>query len=134
VDLATNICNRIFKKTNNRIELGKIDATFFRDDIGTHEGILFPNENSIPFEITGKPVLLIDDVIFTGRTIRAAMEALLSMGRPEWIKLMVLVNRHLDREIPISVDYEGFKADLDPSQKIKISFDKSGSEAKIIKE
>ncbi len=133
-NLASNLCQRVSKNLDRIIVPGKIDPTFYRDDIGSHGGILFPTESDIKFEIEEQPVLLIDDVIFTGRTIRAAIDAVLDLGRPKWIKLMVFVNRSLEREVPIAVDFEGMRIDLDPNEKIKILFNGPFPEAIISKE
>jgi len=134
LSLARHICDIININSQIKIKAGKIDPTFYRDDIATHNKLIYPNESDVGFEIENQPVLLIDDVIFTGRTIRASMDALLDFGRPKWIKLMVLVNRHLDREIPISVDYEGIRIELDPTEKILIELVGSEISATISKE
>ena len=86
--------------------VGVLDITFYRDDIGLKAEAPEVHETRIPFDITGKTVVLVDDVLFTGRTIRAAMDALMDLGRPERIQLAVLVDRG-HRELPIRADYVG---------------------------
>ena len=101
---------------------GKIDITFYRDDIRKelHE----PNKTDIPFSIEEKNVILIDDVLYTGRTIRAALDALLSFGRPQKVELCVLINRRYSRQLPIQPDYCGKAIDSIISQKVKVEWDR----------
>jgi pyrimidine operon attenuation protein/uracil phosphoribosyltransferase len=120
IHLASRLCQLSNERSGPVVQPGKLDPTFFRDDFRSGKKLLVPAEADLPADLEDKPVLLIDDVIFTGRTTRAAIDALLNHGRPAWIKLMVLVNRHLEREIPIAVDFEGFRLDLDSSQKIEL--------------
>jgi pyrimidine operon attenuation protein/uracil phosphoribosyltransferase len=118
--LASALLVLLKKKFNVSCPLGTLDPSFHRDDFSSGRKLIIPSESQVPFSIENQPVLLIDDVIYTGRTTRAALDALLEMGRPKWIKLLVLVNRYLEREIPISVDYEGFRLDSEPGQIIKV--------------
>lgn len=118
--LANALLELLCEKFNLDLPLGTIDPSFHRDDFSRTDRLIIPKESSVPFLIENQPVLLIDDVIYTGRTTRAAMEALFEIGRPKWIKLLVLINRYLEREIPISVDFEGFRLDSEPGQKVKV--------------
>ena len=86
------------------VRCGKLDATFFRDDFRTHTKPLSPNVNDMEFDVEGRHVVLVDDVLFTGRTVRAALDALTDYGRPARIELAVLVDRG-HREIPVQPDY-----------------------------
>ena len=88
------------------IPVGVLDITFYRDDIGMKSEAPEVHETRIPFDISGKTVVLVDDVLFTGRTIRAAMDALMDLGRPRRIQLAVLVDRG-HRELPIRADFVG---------------------------
>jgi pyrimidine operon attenuation protein/uracil phosphoribosyltransferase len=88
------------------VPVGVLDITFYRDDIGLKAEAPEVHETRIPFDITGKTVVLVDDVLYTGRTIRAAMDALMDFGRPDRIQLAVLVDRG-HRELPIRADYVG---------------------------
>jgi pyrimidine operon attenuation protein/uracil phosphoribosyltransferase len=97
---------------------GKLDITFFRDDI--RRELHLPTETDLPFSIEGKTVILIDDVLFTGRTIRAALDALLSFGRPSKVALCVLVDRKPSRELPIQPDFSGKEMDTLTSHKVKV--------------
>ena len=82
------------------------------------------NQTDIPFSIEGKKVVLIDDVLYTGRTIRAALDALQDFGRPEKVELCVLINRRFSRELPIQPDYVGKAIDSIISQKVKVEWEK----------
>jgi pyrimidine operon attenuation protein / uracil phosphoribosyltransferase len=120
----------ILKKTN--IKKGNLDITFFRDDFRRKDGIVSANSNTIDFIIEGQNVILIDDVLWTGRTIRAAMDALLAYGRPEKVELMVLIDRRFSRQLPIEPDYIGQKVDSLNSQKVKVSWKETEGEDKVI--
>lgn len=100
------------------ISYGKLDITFYRDDISN--GIHIPNSTEIPFSIENQKVVLIDDVLYTGRTIRAAMDALLTFGRPAKVELCVLIDRRFSRQLPIQPDYVGRAIDSIISQKVKV--------------
>lgn len=101
---------------------GKLDITFYRDDIRTE--LHQPNQTDIVFSLEGKNVVMIDDVLFTGRTIRAGMDALLSFGRPKKVELCVLINRRYSRELPIQPDYCGKAIDSVFSQKVRVDWDR----------
>lgn len=100
------------------IRYGKLDITFYRDDIRTELHV--PNQTNINFSIEGKQVVLIDDVLHTGRTTRAALDALLDFGRPEKVELLVLIDRRFSRELPIQPDYKGRSIDSIITQKVKV--------------
>nr|WP_294872273.1 bifunctional pyr operon transcriptional regulator/uracil phosphoribosyltransferase PyrR [uncultured Pedobacter sp.] len=122
--------SQILKKNN--IKKGNLDITFFRDDFRRKDGIVSANSNTIDFIIEGQNVILIDDVLWTGRTIRAAMDALLAYGRPEKVELMVLIDRRFSRQLPIEPDYIGQKVDSLNSQKVKVSWKETEGEDKVI--
>jgi pyrimidine operon attenuation protein/uracil phosphoribosyltransferase len=100
------------------IQYGKLDITFYRDDVRT--GLHELNQTDIPFSIENKNVILIDDVLWTGRTIRAALDALLDFGRPAKVELCVLVDRRFTRQLPIQADYVGRPIDSMITQKVKV--------------
>ena len=114
------------------IESGNLDITFFRDDFRRKEGLLIPSSTEIDFIIEGKKVILVDDVLWTGRTIRAAMDALQSFGRPEKVELLTLVDRRFSRHLPIEADYIGIKVDTIDSQKVIVSWKETDQEDKVI--
>ena len=96
----------------------KLDITFYRDDI--RRELHVATQTDLPFSIEGKTVILIDDVLFTGRTIRAALDALMSFGRPSKVKLCVLVDRKPSRELPIQPDFSGKEMDTLTPFKVKV--------------
>jgi pyrimidine operon attenuation protein/uracil phosphoribosyltransferase len=100
------------------IEYGKLDITFYRDDV--RKELHIANQTDIPFTIENKHVVLIDDVLYTGRTIRAALDALLDFGRPASVELCILIDRRFSRELPIQPDYVGKAIDSIISQKVKV--------------
>ncbi|TMI98091.1 MAG: bifunctional pyr operon transcriptional regulator/uracil phosphoribosyltransferase PyrR [Bacteroidetes bacterium] len=117
--LSDRIVDEIKKETDsNKIQYGKLDITFYRDDI--RKELHIANRTEIPFSIEGKNVILIDDVLYTGRTIRAALDALLDFGRPEKVELCVLIDRRFSRQLPIQPDYIGKSIDAIVSQKVKV--------------
>jgi pyrimidine operon attenuation protein/uracil phosphoribosyltransferase len=102
----------------DQVIYGKLDITFYRDDI--RRELHVATQTDLPFSIEGKTVILIDDVLFTGRTIRAALDALLAFGRPSKDKLCVLVDRKPSRELPIQPDFSGKEMDTLTPFKVKV--------------
>lgn len=102
------------------ISYGKLDITFYRDDV--RNTIHLANATSINFSIENKNVIIIDDVLWTGRTIRAALDALQDFGRPAKVKLCVLIDRRFSRELPIQADYVGRTIDTFASQKVIVKW------------
>ncbi len=102
------------------INYGKLDITFYRDDV--RKQLHTANKTDINFSIENKNVVLIDDVLWTGRTIRAAMDALLDFGRPTKVELCVLIDRRFSREYPIQADYVGRSIDTFANQKVIVNF------------
>lgn len=104
------------------IHYGKLDITFYRDDI--RKELHIANQTEIPFTIEDKKVVLVDDVLYTGRTIRAALDALLAFGRPDKVELCVLIDRRFSRQYPIQADYVGKSIDSIISQKVKVEWER----------
>jgi pyrimidine operon attenuation protein/uracil phosphoribosyltransferase len=106
--LANRLAERISQIEGKEIKVGELDITLYRDDLSkkTRDGEPLVKGSDIPVDITDKKVILVDDVLFTGRTIRAAMDALVDIGRPSQIQLAVLIDRG-HRELPIRADYVG---------------------------
>lgn len=104
------------------IKLGNLDVTFFRDDFRTSEKLLLANATSIDFIIENKKVILIDDVLYTGRTIRAGLDAMLAFGRPSKVELLVLIDRRYTRHLPIEPDYIGLQVDSISSEKVIVKW------------
>ncbi|HEX6207459.1 MAG TPA: bifunctional pyr operon transcriptional regulator/uracil phosphoribosyltransferase PyrR [Actinomycetota bacterium] len=105
-DLARRIAEELRRIEDVDVPVGVLDISFYRDDIGLRAEAPEVHETRIDFDVTGRTVVLVDDVLFTGRTIRAAMDALVDFGRPRAIQLAVLVDRG-HRELPIRADFVG---------------------------
>lgn len=103
-----------------QLPYGLLDITFYRDDV--HKELHIANQTTINFSIENKHVILIDDVLYTGRTIRAAMDALLDFGRAEKVELCVLIDRRFNRQLPIHPDYTGKAIDSILSQKVTVDW------------
>ncbi len=132
VFLANRIIDELQKKLPKAtIKNGNLDITFFRDDFRRKDGLI-PSPTEINFFIEGKKVILVDDVLWTGRTIRAAMDALLAFGRPAKVELLTLVDRRYSRHLPIEADYIGIKVDTIDSQKVVVSWKETDKEDKVI--
>ena len=121
--LADKIYKQLGKiNPDQKVKYGKLDITFYRDDI--RKELHQPNQTDILFSLEEKNVILIDDVLYTGRTIRAALDALLAFGRPKKVELCVLINRRFSRQLPIQPDYCGKSIDSIISQKVIVEWDK----------
>jgi pyrimidine operon attenuation protein/uracil phosphoribosyltransferase len=110
IELAQSIHRYVSQLTETEILYGQLDHTFFRDDIG-RGNIHIPKPSKINFSTEGKTIILVDDVLFTGRSVRSAIDAIMSFGRPNRIELLVLVDRIHERELPIKPDYVGVSID-----------------------
>jgi pyrimidine operon attenuation protein/uracil phosphoribosyltransferase len=106
-----------------KLNYGKLDITFYRDDFRNQ--LHAPGITELPFQIEHKKVILIDDVLYTGRTIRAAMDALLDHGRAQKVELCILVDRKYSRELPIQPDYVGKSIDSIITQKVKVIWEEN---------
>ena len=120
---GVNIANEIFEiikeKTGNSISMGILDITFYRDDLSMVSEQPTVHDTKIPFCLDEKNVLLVDDVIYTGRTVRAALDAVLDFGRPQKIQLLALVDRG-HRELPVQPDFIGWKVQTTKNEKISV--------------
>lgn len=121
--LAERIHQQLEKTLKREIPLGYLDATFHRDDFRRREEPPRASETRVPFLIEGKQVVLIDDVLYTGRTVRAALDAMIAFGRPEKVELLVLIDRKRTRELPISADYVGQYVNTLDTQKVLVELD-----------
>lgn len=122
VNLSDRIVNQIRQITGeSSILYGRLDITFYRDDVHKNN-IQLPSHTDIPFSVQDKDVILVDDVLYTGRTIRSAMDALIDFGRPRKVELLVLIDRRFSRELPIEPTYTGLSVDTILTQKIKVNW------------
>ena len=114
------------------ISYGVVDPTFYRDDFRIHDKPLIARKTDIPFSLEGKRVIFIDDVLYTGRTIRAGLEGILEYGRPATVELLVLVERRFTRELPIEPKYVGKSVDSYDNQQVRVMWKKDGVEDKVM--
>lgn len=117
--LADLIQEKLKKLARLEVPVGYLDVTFHRDDFRRRE-ITKASEIRIPFIVEGKNVILVDDVLFTGRTVRAALEAIIAFGRPAKVELLVLIDRRYNRDLPIAPDYVGKQVNTVHSQKVLV--------------
>ncbi|MHC5353857.1 bifunctional pyr operon transcriptional regulator/uracil phosphoribosyltransferase PyrR [Myroides sp. LJL115] len=110
------------------IALGFLDITFFRDDFRRNQKPLEANKTQIDFLVEDKNVVFIDDVLFTGRSIRAALTAIQSFGRPKEIELLVLIDRRFSRNLPIQPDYRGRQVDAINNESVRVQWSEQGKE------
>ena len=121
VPLAERLVKSIEKKACFLPPLGTLDISMYRDDIGMRKTLPYIFETRIPFDINGKVIILVDDVLQSGRSIRAALDAITDYGRPAIVRLATLLDRGL-REFPINADYVGKFVDVPPEERIKINW------------
>jgi pyrimidine operon attenuation protein / uracil phosphoribosyltransferase len=117
---------------HNKIDYGKLDITFYRDDI--RKELHQANKTELNFSLEGKKVIFIDDVLYTGRTIRAALDAILDFGRPSKVELCVLIDRRYSRELPIQPDFTGKQIDAIVTQKVKVLWQSKDGREEVILE
>ncbi len=110
------------------IQLGYLDITFYRDDFRRKEKILEANKTKINFIVEGKKVVFIDDVLYTGRSIRAALTAIQTFGRPSEIELLTFIDRRFSRHLPIQPDYRGRQVDAIGGEKVKVCWNENDGE------
>lgn len=134
--LSDKIYEQLSKLVETPILYGKLDITFYRDDFRSKGKQLEAKETDINFTIEGKKIVLIDDVLYTGRTIRAALDALLAHGRPSEVKLLTLINRRFNRELPIQPDFIGQTVDTQAGEVVSVQWNdtENGSCVILLKE
>jgi len=133
VYLAQRLAVKINEIEKKEIPAGSLDIAFYRDDLNIRKAQPLVRRTEIPFEVTDLKIVLVDDVLFTGRSIRAAMDALMDIGRPSQIQLAVLIDRG-HRELPIKADYVGKNIPTALSEKVVVQFVEQGLEDQVILE
>ncbi len=131
VHLAKRLAKKIKQIEKKEIPVGSLDIAFYRDDINIRKAQPIIRKTEVPFEITDMKVVLIDDVLFTGRSIRAAMDALTDLGRPSAIQLAVLIDRG-HRELPIKADYVGKNIPTSLTENVEVQLMEEGLEDRVI--
>mgnify|MGYP001001556230 CR=1 FL=1 len=129
------LSDRIFEEIQSlikkkKVNYGKLDITFYRDDVRNE--LHKANQTDIPFSIENKKVILIDDVLYTGRTTRAALDALLDYGRPAKVELCVLIDRRFTRDFPIQADYIGKAIDSFETQKVLVRWSENSDSDTVV--
>lgn len=124
--LADLIHQKLEIALKKKINKGYLDTTFHRDDFRRREKPVLANATKIDFIIEGENVILIDDVLYTGRSVRAAMDAMIAFGRPKKVELLVLVDRRYSRDLPIAADYRGKYVNTLESQKVLVELQAQG--------
>jgi len=119
-------------KLKHSITCGNLDITFYRDDFRRRETPMIPSATNIDFVIENKRVVLVDDVLYTGRTIRSGLDALLAFGRPEKVELLTLIDRRFKRHLPIQADYVGKTVDTLVSERVIIEWKEIEGQDKVI--
>ncbi len=127
-DRLVSYLNTLLKKPVRR---GNLDITFYRDDFNKGQQRV-PDTTEMPFRIEDQKVILVDDVLYTGRTIRSALDAILDFGRPAKVELLTLIDRRFSRQLPIHADYVGLTVDSLISEKVKVFWKEQDGEDKVV--
>ena len=131
-ELSIKLKELIEKNYNiSKINIGFLDVTFFRDDFGREKKVLNANKTSIDFIIENKTVVLIDDVLYTGRSVTAALSALQTFGRPSKVELLSLIDRRFSRHLPIQPDYCGSQVDAINDQRVMVKWKETDGEDSV---
>lgn len=130
-DIADKIAKIIKKEEGTNVPIGVVDITLYRDDFRQLDEFPEAKGSDIQFDVTGKDIILVDDVLYTGRTVRAAMDVILDYGRPKSIQLAVLIDRG-GRELPIAPDYVGQKVEVRENEYINVRTDSSDGIDEVI--
>ncbi len=131
VHLAKRLSAKIREIEKIDVPVGSLDITMYRDDLSTRKSQPVPQATDIPFDISGRVMVLVDDVLFTGRTIRAALNSIMDYGRPTRIQLAVLVDRG-HRELPIRADYVGKNLPTASKEKVEVMLAEDGVDEKVV--
>ncbi len=133
VHIAKRLAARLGDIEGKKVPVGTLDIAFYRDDINVRKDRPAVRKTDIPCEINNKKVVLVDDVLFTGRSIRAAMDAIMDFGRPSVIQLAVLVDRG-HRELPIKADFVGKNIPTSLNEKVKVHLEEEALEDRVVLE
>lgn len=131
IPIANRLAKQIEEIERKTLMIGELDITLYRDDLSTIAKLPVLNGTKIDFDINDKKVILVDDVLYTGRTVRAALDALLDLGRPEFIQLMILVDRG-HRELPIRADYVGKNVPTSRKEIIKVNLEETDGKDSVV--
>ncbi|MAW21668.1 MAG: bifunctional pyr operon transcriptional regulator/uracil phosphoribosyltransferase [Flavobacteriales bacterium] len=131
------LSNRILSQLNminplNIIESGNVDISFYRDDLMRRENPILPEEMDMNLSVEGKRVVLIDDVLYTGRSVRSAIDALMTFGRPTSVELLILIDRRFSRHLPIQSDYVGRTVNAIDSEKVIVEWKEVAGKDRVL--
>ncbi len=132
INVVTRLKERLEAILGHEVVCGNLDITFYRDDFRRREIPLIPSATNIDFDIENKNVVLIDDVLYTGRTIRSGLDALLAYGRPSKVELLTLIDRRFKRDLPIQADYVGKTVDTLRSERVSVEWKEIEGEDKVV--
>lgn len=132
VAVGERIVKKLIELTNGQhIKHGKLDVTFYRDDFRRREDVLVPSATDLDFSIEGMEIILVDDVLYTGRTVRSGLDALLDFGRPKNVELLVLIDRRFSRELPVQPDFTGRMVDVVREERVKVEWSADDSNNRV---
>ena len=131
VHLARRLASEIKDIEKREVPVGSLDIAFYRDDLSIRKEQALVRKTDVPFEVTDLKIILVDDVLFTGRSIRAAMDALMDLGRPAAIQLAVLIDRG-HRELPIKADFVGKNIPTSMSENVEVQLQEDGLEDRVV--
>ncbi|MCH2225412.1 MAG: bifunctional pyr operon transcriptional regulator/uracil phosphoribosyltransferase PyrR [Crocinitomicaceae bacterium] len=132
IHVLTRIKARLEEILGEEVVCGNLDITFYRDDFRRRDIPLIPSATNIDFVIENKSVVLMDDVLFTGRTIRSGLDALLAYGRPAKVELLSFIDRRFKRDLPIQADYVGKTVDTLISERVSVEWEEIEGEDKVV--
>lgn len=132
IQLADRVQSRLLELTGQKVPLGYLDVTFYRDDFRRRDTPLQANKTQIDFALENKKVILIDDVLYTGRTVRSALDAMLAFGRPKKVELLILINRRYTRHLPVAPDYWGQEVNTLTSQHVEVEWHEKTGKPDVI--
>jgi len=127
VFFASRIADKLEEILGHRVPLGKLDVTFYRDDFRRRIKPIKANTTEIPFPLENKRVILVDDVLYTGRTVRSALDAMIDFGRPAKVELLILIDRVYSRDLPIEPTYVGKHVNTLDSQRVLVEWKEQGA-------
>lgn len=129
--LALRLQKLLQTQLQRALPTGRLDITFYRDDFRRRNEPILPSALDIEFSIENQHVILVDDVFFTGRTVRSGLEAMQAFGRPDKVELLVLVDRKHSRHLPIAADYAGIKVDTRLNERVKVEWAETDGADKV---
>jgi len=132
IHVVTRLKEQLERILEKEIVCGNLDITFYRDDFRRRERPIIPSVTNIDFSIENKNIILVDDVLYTGRTIRSGLDALMAFGRPAKVELLTFVDRRFKRDLPIQADYVGKTVDTLRSERVSVEWEEIEGEDKIV--